>query len=313
MHISNAEDYIIQTFQNYNILGLGEGGHGLENFHDFLRKMFDNQKIQETIEIVIVEFANVDYQDILDKFIFGAEVDMNDLRQSWRQSGQPGRQGELPIYFELLKKIRNINKSLLQNKKIRVLGGDPHIDWKTINTVEHWKEQIGYKRETFPAELAVEFGVNQAKKVLVIYSESHLTKITDNKFDPSYPSITSTVNKISPGAMRTIGTIYSEILLSENHFKQCPLYSVIDLTSDDLGSLPAYKMFSASIYKDGKEFTVFEKYKIKELFDALLYVGPHAILRRCPMPEPNFDNEYWDELNRRRKIVGMQPILKPKS
>jgi hypothetical protein len=29
MHL--AEDYIIQMFQNINIIGLGEGGHHLEN------------------------------------------------------------------------------------------------------------------------------------------------------------------------------------------------------------------------------------------------------------------------------------------
>lgn len=311
--IINAEDYIIEAFKNCNIIGLGEGGHGLENSHEFFRKMFDNKKIQETIDIVIVEFVNADYQNILDKYIFGEEVDANDLRKSLEESTQPGRQGELSIYFELLKKIRNVNKTLTQNKKIRVLAGDPSIDWNIIHNLEEYKKQVGYRRETFPAELAIEFGINHAKKVLVIYSEFHLTKVTDNKFDPNYPSITSTVNKNHSSTIMTIGTIYSESLLSEHCFKQCPLYSVIDLANDDLGNLPAHKMSSESIYniyKDDKEVIAFEGYKIKELFDALLYVGQYDSLKRSPMPEPDFDNDYWDELNRRRNIVGMKIIPK---
>ena len=71
MKLVNAEDYIIQTFKKCNIIGLGEGDHHLENSHQFFQKMFENKIIQETINIVIIEFANADYQDILDKYIFG--------------------------------------------------------------------------------------------------------------------------------------------------------------------------------------------------------------------------------------------------
>src|SRR5437868_6142039 len=85
---TNAEEYIIQAFQQYNIIGLGEGGHHLENSHKFIQKMFDNKKIQATIDVVIVEFANVDYQSILDSYIFGEEVSIKELRKIWRESTQ---------------------------------------------------------------------------------------------------------------------------------------------------------------------------------------------------------------------------------
>lgn len=304
----NLEDYIIQTFQDHNIIALGEGGHGLLKSHELIRQMFDDPKIQELIDIVIVEFANTDYQEVLDQYIFGEDVAINDLRQVWRESGQPGRLGELPIYFQLLKKIRKINKFLPENKKIRVLAGDPSINWKAIQTLEDWKNQIGYSREKFPAELAIKYGVTQGKKILIIYSESHLTKITDNFFDPNYPSIISTIHQKHSGVVKTIGTIYSELFLADPRLKNLPINSIIDLQEDELGNVSGAHFFQGSLYKDGKEVRSFEKYKTKELFDALLYVGQFDALKRCPMPEPDFDPEYLTELNRRRKIVGMMPI-----
>jgi hypothetical protein len=89
--------------------------------------------------VIIVEFANVDYQNILDRYIFGEEVNIKELRKIWRESTQCiSRFGEAVIYFELLKKIRDVNAILPQNKKIRVLGGDPSIDWQLIKTQEDY-------------------------------------------------------------------------------------------------------------------------------------------------------------------------------
>ena len=48
----NAKDYIIQTFKNFNIIGLGEGGHHLDNSHQFFEKLFENKKIQEIVDII---------------------------------------------------------------------------------------------------------------------------------------------------------------------------------------------------------------------------------------------------------------------
>ena len=101
----NAEDYILKCFEHCNIIGFGEGAHGLEDSHRFLQKMIENKKIQEIIDVIIVEFANIDYQSSLDKYIYGEEIDIHELRNTWRESTQsPGQLGEISAYFELLQK-----------------------------------------------------------------------------------------------------------------------------------------------------------------------------------------------------------------
>ena len=315
---TNAEEYIIQAFQHCNIIGLGEGGHHLENSHKFFQKMFDNKKIQETIDVVIVEFANADYQNILDRYIFGEEVSIKELRKIWRESTQCiGRFGEATIYFELLQKIRDVNFRLASNKKIRVLGGDPPIDWTLINSLEDYLK-INIKRELYAADLAIEYGVKRSKKVLMIYAEYHLTKISDKSrrdlltemYDKSInalPTITHYVNTRYPDTMRVIAILNpSKFQLSETT-KNWPLYSVVDLKEEEIGNLPAVNYFTQIFDKNGRVI-LFDGHKIKELFDAFLYIGPSELWKKVDFPKAVFSNDEWNELNRRLKIIGLEPL-----
>lgn len=306
----NAEDYIIQAFQNCNIIGLGEGAHDLENSHTFFKKLFDNKKIQEIINVIIIEFANIDYQTILDKYIFGEEVDLNELRKVWRESTQsPGRLGEIPVYFALLQKIRNINLTIPAEKKIRVVGGDPSIDWKAINTWDDYKNQIGFSRDTFPAHLAIDFAMHDFKKVLLIYSGFHLTKVFDKDKRAVHPTITTAINEKYKDAIKVIEVFNPKAFQLEEQVKNLPLYSIVDLSEDEIGDFPAEKMFSSITNNKGAKLTLFEKYKIKDLFDAFLFVGLAESWKIAEVPQSvSYDHEYWNELNRRRKIVGMKPL-----
>ena len=309
-HIVNAEDYILQTLHDYNIIGFGEGAHGLENSHHFLLKMFDNQKIQETIDIVIVEFANTDYQHILDKYIFGDDINLNELSNIWRESTQsPGRLGDIPVYFELLKKIRGVNLTLSLKNKIRVVGGDPSINWNTINTLNDYKDKIGFKRDTFPAQLAIDFAINDLKKVLLIYSGFHLTKVFDKTL--AHPTITTTINKQYKDLIKVIEVLNPATLQLEEQVKDLPLYSMIDLSKNEIGNLPAEKMFSSIVNNKGERLSLFDGYTAKDLFDAFIFVGLTTSWKIADIPKDiSYDNEYWDELNRRRQIVGMKPLAK---
>jgi hypothetical protein len=270
--------------------------------------MFDNKKIQKIINIVIVEFANIDYQDILDKFIFGEEVDINELRKVWRESTQsPGRLGEIPVYFKLLQKIRNVNLTLPAEKKIRVMGGDPSIHWDEINTWDDCKKEIGSSRDIFPADLAIDFGINNSKKVLLIYSGFHLTKVSDKSI-ASF-TITSAINKRSQGAIKVIEVLNPEAFPLETKIKDLALYSIINLSTSQIGNMSAEKLFTSIFNQKGEKLTLFSGLRTKDLFDAFLFVGLAESWKIAEIPKSVlYDSKYWNELNRRRKIVGMQPL-----
>lgn len=304
----NALDYIIQNFQDHNIIGLGEGAHGLVNAHMFFQEIFDNKKLQETIDVVIVEFANINYQDILDKFILGEKVDINELRKVWRESTQsPNGFGEAPVYLELLQKIRSVNLTLPEGKKIRVLAGDPPIDWKLINTADEYIRSLALRR-ALPAQLAIEYGINLSQKVLIIYSGFHLTKVNDEKIypNPDHHTITSVVNRQYPNAMKVIEVLNPPSQKLEELTKKLPMNSIIELSLNEIGNFPAKNFFTSVFNKNGERVTLFNKYKIRDLFDAFLYLGPSETWKISKAAF--FETEYMNEINRRRKLIGSEPF-----
>jgi len=73
---------------------------------------------------IVVEFANTADQPILDRYIRGEDVPLAELRQVWRNTCC-GDTWDSPVYAEFLAAVRDVNKSLQADRRIRVLAGDP--------------------------------------------------------------------------------------------------------------------------------------------------------------------------------------------
>lgn len=302
----NLEEYIYQSFLTHQVIGLGEGGHNLINAHQCIVKILMNQKIIDLLDVIILEFLNAKYQNILDSFMLGEDVGIFELQKLWRDSSQsPGLFGEASMYFELLKTIRRININLPQEKKIRVLAGDPPIDWDKIHTMSDYNQQLSYGelRHSFPAEFITEFAIIQKKKILVIYSEFHITKIPDHKSSTSYSTITERVNHVSSDIMKSIAMIYSSELLEQEGILDLDIYSVIELLNDKIGQLPASIYWNLNdILQDGQKMKIFDNYQLKDIFDALIYIGAKDSLQWSKPNTNHFDTKALQELNRRKSM-----------
>ena len=75
----NIEEYIYQSFQTHQVIGLGEGGHNLINAHQCIAKILMNEKIIDILDVIILEFLNAKYQNILDKFMLGENKMFSEL------------------------------------------------------------------------------------------------------------------------------------------------------------------------------------------------------------------------------------------
>ncbi len=251
-----------------------------------------------------MEFANADQQNTLDKYISGEKVALDELRKVWRESTQCiNKFGESTIYFDLLKKIRNINLNLPIDKKIRVLGGDPPINWKSICSLEEYHKIIS-NRDKFAAELAIEYGIARSMKVLMIYSEYHFTKIND-KSRIENPTITNYINEKYPNTMKVIAVLDPERFQLSEKTTNWPLYSALDLNTNEIGNLPAENYFTKIFNKDGR-MILFAGNKIKELFDAFLYIGQSEGWKKVDLPKAVFSVKELNELNRRKKILQVK-------
>ena len=59
---------------------------------------------------------------------------------------------DMPIYEELFRTVREVNRSLPAGERLRVLLGDPPIDWTKISSGDEILELM-YERDAFAADL----------------------------------------------------------------------------------------------------------------------------------------------------------------
>ena len=124
---------ILAGFERSPVVGLGER-HRSATCHAFLRELIRDPRFAATVNDIVVEFATPFHQDILDRFVVdGAEVDERELRTVWQDTTQL-LVWDAPMYRELLATVRDVNRTLPRDRRVRVLGGDPPIDWSKVHT-----------------------------------------------------------------------------------------------------------------------------------------------------------------------------------
>ena len=125
-----AIDGILALFATHPIVAIGEHHRSVE-LHAFLRDLIRHPRFAATVDDIIVEFAGGTSQAILDRYIAGEPVSDEELRSTWREGTQL-LVWDAPMYRELLETVREVNRTA--PKKLRVLAGDPAIDWRRVRT-----------------------------------------------------------------------------------------------------------------------------------------------------------------------------------
>src|SRR5271167_1482721 len=122
---------ILKLFDSYRIVMVGEA-HLCIQEHDLFKALVNSPDFAGRVNDVVVEFANSLYQSTLDRYIAGESVDPRDLEKVWQNFlGAPGGTPVAP-YHGLFAAIRARNQALPSDKRIRVLAGDPPIDWDVV-------------------------------------------------------------------------------------------------------------------------------------------------------------------------------------
>jgi uncharacterized iron-regulated protein len=163
---------------------LGEGTHGNEQGHTFRLALIRDPRFASTVNDIVVEFGSARYQDLMDRFVRGEDVPAALLRQVWQNTTQATAVWDRPIYEEFYRAVRAVNASLPKDRQIRILLGDPPIDWNSVRTVDDVTRAIG-QRDQHAAELIQREVFAKKRRALVIYGDMHLTRKRDEKGHPT--------------------------------------------------------------------------------------------------------------------------------
>lgn len=301
-----VEKGLLSAFDHVDVVALADS-HWRKVDSDLRLRLIRHPDFPNKAHFIIVEFGNSLYQPILDRYIQGDDVPLTELQQVWQNTTQVGSK-DSPVYAEFYAAVREINRKLPPAKRLRVIAGDPPIDWSKVETRSDFHEFGDGDRRDFPVSLN-QVAVKKGEKALVIYGSSHISRPRFELWAAAAESIASTstrtfkaVQVSNPGRVFVVETLagpnpsYEKLETTLQSRKRPVLISLIDTPAADL-------ILGATMTINGK--TVTTTSKLGNGFDACIYFGNTASVATTVEPDPAIyrDTPYGAEVARRRKIM----------
>jgi hypothetical protein len=308
----NAIDGILAAFETHTIVALPDA-HGDDRAHAFLLSLIRDPRFLATVDDIVIEFGNARYQDVADRFVTGEEVPSESLRLVWRNHTQPSISADFTHYEDFFRAVRAVNAARAGRRTLRVLLGDPPIDWDAVqNRGEHfrWIEM----REAYPAAVLQTQVIAKQRRALLVYGTGHLQRrnVMSN-FDMEdwrAQTIVSLVERAGPTRVFTIASA------KENQARGWQPPALARIRGTSLGAVDASEYFGPRgrfTVRDGKTVPVAEeqwhKLRAEEQFDALLYLGPPPAARTEPLSrELCAEPGYVAMRLKRIALAGLPPV-----
>ncbi len=170
-------DTVLEAFKTRRLVGLGEA-HGLQDHHDVLDMLLSDPRLPGVVDDIVVEFGNALYQPMMDRFIAGQPIGNADLRPAWQNTTQsPAGTWDQPVYEQFFRTVRAANWTMPPRRQIRVLLGDPPIDWSKIT---NRGEPLVFlaQRDTHAASVVKTQVLDKGRRALLCYGAEHLLHST---------------------------------------------------------------------------------------------------------------------------------------
>ena len=297
---------IVDAFDRVNLVALGERHRALEDAQ-FRLRLIRGPGFAQTVDDIVIEFANPLHQALLSRFVDGADVPAVALRTIWQDTSQPGA-WDSPVYEDFLGAVRAANLELPAGRRLRVLAGDCPIDWGAVSGPTDLPDPG--ERDRFAADVIRREVLARGRRALVIFGAAHIYRgrpgtLTDLLQHDSRAKWFVAVPAGGPGLPAPLASIPA-----------APGAPALIGLNGGLGDLAAADVLERGTRRlkllaegkpaleDGKPvfMPVFERgVTVRQLADALLFFGCSPV-ESVPPPPGLYDGEYGREVLRRREI-----------
>ena len=166
---------IIDAFRSHRVVSF-PGGHPDGNeTHALLRALIRDPRFASTVNDIVVEFGSSRYQDLMDRYVRGEDVTESALQPAWLNAVQAGTALDnlnTPAFFRT---VREVNATLPPAQRIRVLLGDPPIDWDNVRVKSDYRKWE-VQRDTYPADLVRREVLARNRRALIVWANGHLVR-----------------------------------------------------------------------------------------------------------------------------------------
>ena len=276
--------------------------HWNKQEYEWLRSLVANDEFADRVDDVVMEFGNSLYQKSVDRYIAGETVPIEDVQRAWRNTlglGDPP-----PIYGDLYKAVRETNMRRRGKHQMRVLCGDPYIDWDKVKTKDDIGPFMGH-RDQWYAQVVKDEVLAKHHRAFLIAGANHFMRGRgrrnrhDSWDNPGYiePELRRAGAKtfvILAGTNAVKG--YDDL---DHRFDSWPTPSIVPVNGNWVGELLALPVISGGM--EGGD----SRLKLKDAADALLYLGPRDSLISVEAVRDEVDGTaYGKELLRRMTLLG---------
>ena len=286
----DATSAVLAAFDQYEVVGMG-AAHGNKDLDDFILHLIRDPAFPDKVNDVAVECGNSLYQGILDRYIAGDEVPLSDVRQVWRNTTQP-MCSVSGFYETLFPLVRRINQRLPAWKRLRVLAGDPPIDWSKVKSAS----DVYLDRDATTALVMQKEVLLKHRKALMLFGDFHL--FHSNKTAPvGLESAVQRYEQTFPGLTLVIGSL---MVFPD---------STGPTDAEWEARMRAWPVPSIVQNIRGTWLADVDRTYFSKMVDAYLYLGPRDLMLVETRAAEIFSNkEYMTELRRRAAIISDETI-----
>lgn len=297
----DALQAILDAASKHPLIGLGEA-HLLQEEHDFIQALLHHPALPGTINDIVVEFGNARYQDIMDRFISGQPVANAELRPVWRDTTITGANPvwDAPVYEQFFRTVRAVNMMLPASQRLRVLLGDPPIDWSKVQRLEDWGAFV-LQRDTYFANVVEREVLQKKRRALLIAGTGHLLRGLHGEGDPRQPPDKAPFNAATQIERRHPNSLFTiDILIVPPGDNSAQARQIASWRRPSLITLAGTWLGAETI----PSTTGIAAITRAELADVVLYLGTADELT-ASRPDPSLyqGGAYAAELERRGKML----------
>jgi hypothetical protein len=170
---SNSTD-IASVLREHRVVLIGEI-HRWSAEHRLLRSLLERAAIDGNATDVVVEFGNARHQALVDRYVAGADVPIDDVARAWRNTTQ-GAVWHTPDYAAFYAAVRAHNARHPTHRLRLVLGDPPFRPEATPpDEVDYWVLQ----RDIHFADVVQREVVARDRRALVIAGVGHVLRRAD--------------------------------------------------------------------------------------------------------------------------------------
>jgi len=316
---------VIDALRTHDVVGMSDP-HGNEQMQALLLKLVRAPGFADAVNDIVIETASARYQDAIDRFVRGEDVPGEVLRKAWEEHtvvNSLGHQAE-----EFIRAVRAVNGSLGGGRKLRVIAGDPPIDWDNVSSRDDHRRWIEL-RDSYPADVIRRQVLDRGRRALVIYGQGHLQRrqIASN-YDMSFwqeQTVVSLLGRDPAVRVFTVWSLFGRGPDAAAVVASWPVPSLAVTRGTTLGGMD-FATYNAGL-GNGTRFAVrndqivplprdaWQTMRMEDEFDAVLYLGPPSTLTNAPVSaalcqDRQFANSRLERLTRFAPPVEVENFKK---